>query len=127
MVGCSPSGVIIPTTEEAKIKIVINEYALALSNHNWNKARGYCVYGSEPYYAISQTESLINNLSLYCNLITFNYIINIQNVSVSGNYATVYGYSYKLVTACGYYDTYEKYSTYHLQKVGNSWKIYKVS
>jgi len=52
------------STEEAKLKSVVNEYALALSNMNWNKARGYCVYGSEPYYAISQTEILVNNAYL---------------------------------------------------------------
>ena len=48
--------------EEAQIKSVIHEYWLAISNQNWNKARSYCVYGSSPYYSVSQIENIVNNL-----------------------------------------------------------------
>ena len=54
--GCGSSGIVTPTTEEAKIKSVIHEYALALNDQNWNKARSYCVYGSEPYYSVGLKE-----------------------------------------------------------------------
>jgi len=47
LVGCGSGGVVTPATDEAKIKSVINEYFLALSNQNWSKAKNCCVYGNE--------------------------------------------------------------------------------
>jgi len=127
--GCSSNLPTIPgtSTEETKIKTVVNEYYLALSNMDWNKAKGYCIPGSEPYYAISQVEALINNYSIYCNVIAFNALISIQDVSINGNYSMVTGYVTALATACGYviYNS-EGYSYIYLQKVGNTWKIYNL-
>jgi len=112
------------STEEAKVKAVIQEYYLALNNLNFSKAKNYCVYGSDQYYAVSQVESLVSTAYLYCNIITFNAVIDIQNVSVSGNYATVYGYTSYLMTYCGYYYYDEQNSYFYLQKSGNTWKLY---
>ncbi len=64
LVGCG--GVVTPATDEAKIKSVINEYFLALNDQNWSKAKSYCVYGSDIYYAICQMEDLANTIYLYC-------------------------------------------------------------
>jgi len=124
LVGCSGGGIVTPATDEAKIKTTVYEYCLALSNLNFSKAKSYCVYGSDIYYAISQTEALLNNAYLYCNIITFNYLVNIQNVSINGDYATVSGYTTKLLTYCGYYETLNEDSNYKLQKISNGWKLY---
>jgi len=124
LVGCSGGGIVTPNTEEAKIKIVVNEYYLALNNLDFNKAKSYCVYGSDQYYSVCQGEALVNNLSLYCSIITINAAIDIQNVSVNGNYATVSGYTTYLLTGCGDVAADDKYSKFYLQKVGNSWKLY---
>jgi len=121
--GCS-GGIVTPATDEAKVKSVVNEYYLALSTQNWSKAKSYCVYGSDIYYAVAQAEALVNNLSLYCSIITINATIDIQNVSVNGNYATVSGYTAYLLTACGYSEADDKYSNFGLQKIGNNWKLY---
>ena len=122
--GCAGGGIVTPATDEAKIKIVINEYYLALNDQNWSKAKGYCVYGSDIYYAVCQTEALVNNLYLYCNIITINAVIDIQSVSINGNYATVSGYTNYLLTGCGYFEADDKISNFNLQKIGNNWKIY---
>jgi len=122
--GCGGGGIVTPNTEEAKIKIVVNEYYLALSNLNFSKAKSYCIYGSDIYYAVSQTEALVNNAYLYCNIVTLNMVIDIQNVSINGNYATVSGYTNYFLTYCGYYEADEVNSYFKLQKVGNSWKLY---
>jgi hypothetical protein len=111
------------TNEEAKIRIVINEYFLAINNQNWNKARSYCLYGGNAYYATSQMESLANSLYMYCYVVTINFTPNILNVSVSGNYAQAYFYLYGTVSACGYFESDSSYTTYYLQKIGNSWKL----
>ena len=120
--GCG--GTITPGTDEAKIRGVINEYFLAISNQNWSKAKSCCVYGSERYYATCQGESLINSLYLYCNIVTINTYADILSVSIYGNYSEAYLYLTALITACGYYESDSSYGYYYLQKVGNSWKIY---
>jgi len=121
--GCSGGGIVTPATDEAKIKSVINEYLLALNDQNWSKAKGYCIYGSDRYYAVCQMEDLINTLYLYCNIITINAYADIQNISIDGNYGQAYSYVGYIITGCGYYEADDKYTTYYLQKVGNSWKL----
>jgi len=124
LVGCSGGGIVTPATDEAKIKSVINEYFLALNDQNWSKAKGYCIYGSDIYYAICQMEDLANTIHTYCNTITVNAVVNILDVSIYGNYSQAYCYYTYLITYCGYYENDSKYTTYYLQKVGNSWKLY---
>jgi len=124
LVGCSGGGITTPATDEAKVKSVINEYFLAINDQNWSKAKSYCVYGSDRYYAVCQGEDLFDTLYLYCNLITINAYTDIQNVSINGSYSQAYCYTTYLVTACGYYENDSGYVYYDLQKVGNSWKLY---
>ena len=70
-------------------------------------------------------EANFNNAYLYCDIITINAVMDIQNVSIDGNYATVYIYFNLLMTGCGDEDYAEEgYGEVWLQKVGNSWKIY---
>jgi len=121
--GCG-SGIVTPATDEAKVKSVINEYFLALSNQNWSKAKNCCVYGSDRYYATCQGENLINTLYEYCNIVTINIYADILSVSIYGNYSEAYLYLSALITACGDYDSDNSYGYYYLQKIGNSWKIY---
>jgi len=121
LVGC---GVITPETDEAKVRGVINEYFLAISNQNWSKAKNCCVYGSDRYWATCQGESLINSLYLYCNIVTINIYADILSVSIYGNYSEAYLCLSSFITACGYYDSDESYGYYYIQKIGNSWKIY---
>jgi len=119
--GC---GSVTPDKEDAKIKSVMYEYFLAISNQKWSKAKSCCVYGSDRYWATCQGESLINSLYEYCNIVTINTYADILSVSVYGNYSDAYLYLTALITACGYYESDSNYGYYYLQKVGNSWKIY---
>ncbi len=123
--GCAGGGIVTPATDEAKIKSVIYEYFLALNDQNWSKAKSYCVYGSDQYYAVCQAEDLVNTAYLFCNQVTINFVVNIIDVSISGSYSQVYSYVSYLVTYCGYYEADEGYSYLELQKVGNSWKLYQ--
>jgi hypothetical protein len=120
--GC---GILLPATDEAKIKSVINEYCLALNNQDWSKAKSCCVYGSNTYNSVCEMEADINDAYLSCDVITINLVIDIQNVSINGNYATVSAYTSLLETGCGGYYAEEGEGEFWLQKVGNSWKIYE--
>ena len=122
LVGCN--GLVTPTTDEAKIKSVLYDYCLALNDQNWSIAKSYCIYESDVYYSICLKEDIINTLYLYCNIVTLTYYIDIINIVIDGNYAQVYVHTTSLITACGYYETYDQYEYGNLQKVGNSWKLY---
>ena len=117
-------GIITPATDEAKVKSVINEYFLAINDQNWNKAKSYCVYGSDVYYETCYLEDAINALYQYAYTVTITCFINISNVSVSGSYASAYC-SGSIIIIADYYSESDSASGYcYLQKVGNSWKIY---
>ena len=120
--GCS-GGIVTPSTDEAKIESVIEEYFVAINNQNWSKTKSYCVYGSERYYATCELEDMINLLNQYYNIVTITFSVNIYNVYVYGNYAQadinvdiwyVYYYSSEVDSTS---------TTYSLKKVGNVWKL----
>jgi len=121
--GCNIA--VTPANDEDAIRSVIQKFALALNDQDWNEAKSYCVYESERYYAICQMEDMVNTLYSYCNLITINVLVDIYDVSVNGNYGQVYGHVVILLTACGAYESTDAYGYYYLQKVGNNWKIYE--
>ena len=61
--GCSD--LVTPNTDETKIKEVIQNYTLAMNNQDWDKAKGYCVFGSGTYYETCDMEQYINSLAPY--------------------------------------------------------------
>ncbi|MBU4292590.1 MAG: hypothetical protein KJ770_00880 [Actinobacteria bacterium] len=122
--GCGSSGIVTPANNEAKIKSVINEYFLALNDQNWSKAKGYCIYNSDMYYAICQMEDLANTIYTYCNIVTVNAVVKIYDVSIYGNHSQAYCYFTYVITYCGWYESDSGYIYYDLQKIGNSWKLY---
>ena len=122
--GCAGGGIVTPATDEAKIKSVINEYYLAINGQNWSKAKGYCIYGSDIYYAVCQYEDLADTLIQYYGNVTINCVVAVSNVSVNGSYATA-DVNGTLIATAGYDYASEPLSgTMTLQKVGNSWKLY---
>ena len=122
--GCAGGGIVTPATDEAKIKTVINDFCSAVNDQNWSKAESYCIYGSDEYLGVSQVESLVNNMYSYCNIITINYIPNVLNVSISGNYAQAYTYLSFIASCDGTFESNNNYVTFRLQKIGNTWKLY---
>ena len=124
--GCSGG---IPTTpgttseDETSVKSVIYEYFLAISYQNWSKAKSYCIYGSDRYYATASMEQFANDLAQYGGG-TISCIVDISNVSISGNYSQAHINLDIIYSFGGYYNTESGSSYYYLQKVGNDWKIY---
>jgi len=115
LTGCS-IGIVIPDTNEARIRGVINEYFSAINNRDWYRARSCCVYGSERYYATCALEQYWP--------ITVTCIFRISDVSIYGNHAQVW-INLTLYISFGPFSESETGSFYYyLQRVGNSWKIY---
>jgi len=124
LTGCSTGGVVTPGTDEAKVKSAIQEYFLAINDQNWSKAKSFCVYGSDRYYATCVLEDAVNVLYQYASTVTITCFVTISNVTINGSYASAYGSGTMIITAGYYYDSGSASATYYLQKVGNSWKIY---
>jgi len=124
LVGCGGGGIVTPATDEAKIKSVVNEYYLALNNQDWSKAKSYCIYASDKYYKTCQIEDLVNTGYQYCSIVTINAIVDIQNVSINGDYGQAYCDFSILISYCGYFESDNSNGTLYLQKIGNTWKLY---
>jgi len=98
--GCAGGGIVTPATDEAKIKSVIHEYFLAINDQNWSKAKSYCVYGSDRYYATCVLEDAINALYQFYGSVTITIFVTISDVSVNGSYASAYGNGTMVIIAC---------------------------
>jgi len=118
--GCT----VVLISEDTSVRNTIQNFSLAINDQNWNKAKSYCIYGSDAYYRVSIIEDAINVLYLYCNVVTITYFVDVISVSVYGSYAEAYVHVTVLLTACGYAESDIKYGYTYLQKVGGSWKIY---
>ena len=121
--GCGE--VVTPATDEAKVKSVIYEYFLATNDQNWEKAKSYCIYGSEEYYDLCFFKDMINVYSQTTGNITITMDADIVNSNIMGKYATVYLKVTSLVTVN--YDVVindNVFCYYYLQKIGTNWKIY---
>ena len=69
-------------------------------------------------------EIIVNNLYLYCDIVTINFYVDIMSISIYGSYSEAYLCVSGVITACGYSESDSSCGYYYLQKVGNNWKIY---
>jgi len=117
--------------EEAEILKVLDNFGNAIVSQNWAKAKSYCVVGSEQYKAVDELEDLYDELSTLCNDINFSCSGGgVTEVTISGKFAEVSGYSSctvscvlpggEEISVSGGGD-----ATIYLEKIGDSWKIYK--
>jgi len=88
LVGCNGSGVIIPATDEAKIRGVINNFCIAVSNQDWNLAQSYYYPDSAGYSALEQLENLFNSYPQQTG-VTMSITPTIYSINIVGNEATV--------------------------------------
>jgi len=108
--GC---GMVTPAIDKIKIKATIQNYAFALNNQDWDRAKSYCVYSSDAYFMVETYEFYVN----YYNVESFAFKIDeIRDIEINGNYAQAYIHT---VATIGSWNEY-----IGLQKVNNIWKIY---
>jgi S1-C subfamily serine protease len=119
---------VIPATDEAKIKSVINEFFWAISDKNWSKAKSYCVYGSREYDAVCWFEEMYDYMSSYADVVILDTSVDdILNVSIDGEYSKAYCYySFTITVYDSDYERNINYGYLNLQKVGSSWKLISV-
>ena len=117
---------VILTTDEEKIKSVINEFFGALSNQSWNKAKSYCVYGSKMYDIVGEMKTAYDYMSSSSGIIIIDMAVDdIVNVSIDGEYSKAFCYYSFLLTVYngGDYERNINHGYINLQKIGSNWKL----
>lgn len=115
MSSCNTSS-ILPSNEETEIISVINNYAEALNNQNWNGAKSYCVYNSFSYQMVDLYEIYVvdNNVEAFVYKID-----KIKDIDIDNSYAQA---DIHIVSTLGSW-----HEDIYLQKVNGIWKIYNNS
>jgi len=111
LIGCSD--IVTPDSDEAKIKGVIQNYASALNNQDWNKAKSYCIYNSSAYWTVESYKLLVD----YWEIGVFTFRVDIiRDIEVEGNYgqADIHIVDSLLV----------RWEYIYLQKVDGVWRMY---
>lgn len=110
-------------TDELRVRNVIDEYFLAINDQDWDRAKGYCIYGSDVYYETCLLEDYID--SLYPFVVIVNCQMDIFDIVITGNYASAYIDGSLTIIKDDQFmiDDFSGYF-YYLQKISNDWKIY---
>ena len=112
--------------EEQKIRSFVYEFGLAINDQNWNKVKSHCLYGSEAYYQACMVEDMYTALRRDCPDLAIVCAKIITSVYIYGNFSEAHGIGSTSVSACGTLNSTGNIALVHyLQRVGNTWKIYK--
>jgi len=109
--GCD---ILTPDIDKIEIKGVIQNYALAMNNQDWDKAKSYCVYNSWAYFYIEEYEWFIDCYEI--EIFAFK-IDNIRDIEVEGNYGQANIHIRDAV--------FVRWELAYLQKIDGIWKIYE--
>lgn len=115
-------------SEEIKITDVIYGFCQAMSDQDWDTARGYCVYDSIAYHEVYDTEEEWNLSVEGLEGADVNYVVeNIDTVTITGEYAEVYVYINGSIIYNGeIVQTVSSEASFLLQKISNEWKLYEI-
>ena len=122
--GCRRGEIVTPAIDEIRIRNVIQEYCLAITNQDWSEAKSYCIHNSDMYDNVCQIEDLADDAFLGNYNINFLLTVDIFDVNIDGNYSQVYCWIFFRTEYYGDYYSDYGYDYLYLQKVGNSWKLY---
>ena len=108
-------------TDESKVRNVIDEYFLAIIEQDWDKAKSYCIYGSDIYYETCLFEGYID--SLYPSIVIINYLMDIFNIVIAENYASAYIDGSLTIIKDDQSIITDSSGYLYLQKVSDAWKL----
>lgn len=114
----------IPLSDEAEITYLVNRYYHALSKQNWDKARSYCVYNSDAYNDVADIEDKVAQWSSAVVDVTLDYSFYIEDIVITGKYATVNGILSYSITVNGSIKEGSREKTINVEKIDNNWKLY---
>ena len=111
-------------TDEEKVRDVIDEYFLAISEQEWDKAKSYCIYNSEVYCETCDFEDYIDSLYLDFSFVDIIFDVDIFDVNIIGNLASAHIDGSLTIIKDNQFitDDFSGYF-YYLQKISNDWKL----
>ena len=120
--GCAGSVV----NEEKNIRGVITSFFSAFNSYNFDKARSYCINGSQAYDVIFVVEEEVNEITEECATFSLRHTPNIDSISIVENSATVLG-TCLVVFSCDDEGFSESFMMrIKLQKIDDNWKLYEL-
>ena len=114
----------IPLSDEAQITYLINRYYAALNKQNWDKAKSYCIYNSNPYYDVNNIENNVEEWSSSIVEVALNYSFYIEDIIIAGKYATVPGLLTIIITINESNQEERGEKVINVEKIDNNWKLY---
>lgn len=111
-------------TDEEKVRDIIDEYFLAISEQEWGKAKNYCIYESNVYYETCDFEDYIDSLYLDFSFVDISFDVDIFDITIIGDFASAYiDGSITIIKDDQFiFDDFSGYF-YYLQKISNEWKL----
>ena len=111
-------------TDAEKVRDVIDEYFLAISDQEWEKAKSYCIYESDLYYETCDFEDYIDSLNLDFSFVDITFLVDIFDIRINGNDASAYvdGILNIITDDSSIIDSSSGH--FYLQKVDNNWKLF---
>lgn len=111
-------------TDAEKVRDVIDEYFLAISDQEWEKAKSYCIYESDVYYETCDFEDYIDSLNLDFSFVDITFLVDIFDIRINGNDASAYvdGILNIITDDSSIIDNSSGH--FYLQKVDNNWKLF---
>ena len=114
----------IPLSEEAEITYLVNRYYFALSAQKWDKARSNCVYNSDAYNNVTEIENKVAQWSSAIVDVTLDYSFYIEDIVITGKYATVNGILSYCITVDESIEEDSGEKTINVEKTDSNWKLY---
>ena len=110
-------------TDEEKIYNIIDEYFLAVSNQEWERAKNCCIYGSNVYYETCDLEDYINSLYLDFSFVDISFNVDIFDITIIGDSASAYIDGKIIIIKDDQVITNDSSGRFYLQKISNNWKL----
>ena len=121
--GCGSSGIVTPATDEVKVKSIIQDYWLALSNRQYELAKSYCILNGKYYFMVEEYQDMP-----YIGSSTFTFEPYFNYIEINGNNATA-NIDLKLTATVCFGDicSSESETIYnwpmHLTEISGGWKL----
>ena len=109
-------------TDEEKVRDVIDEYFLAVTGQDWDRAKSYCIHGSKLYCETCNFEDHI--FFYYPDSVYIIFEPDIFEITINDDFANAYIDGERIINYPDGYSSFKDYSgRVYLQKISNDWKL----
>ena len=111
-------------TDEEKIYNIIDEYFLAVSNQEWERAKNCCICGSNVYCETCDLENYIDFLYSDFSFVDISFNVDIFDITIIEDLASAYIDGSITIIKDNQFIIDDASGFFFLQKISNNWKLY---